>query len=226
MSQATHVASSNSSVLSSKIALAHPRLNLSARRFWQSPELRKLLPKFYLELYAVVRGGLSVMETARRRSEEIAANDQVAAMLAEYFAKHLAEERGHDEWLLEDVAHCGLSAQQVTERIPSGAVAALLGAQEYWVLHEHPVAFLAYVAVVEGNPPVQKHIDEIRDITGYPDAAFRSLREHADADISHAAELREFIDSLPLSARQHELLGLSVFETVAGLARIFDELCA
>ncbi|ABF40054.1 hypothetical protein Acid345_1051 [Candidatus Koribacter versatilis Ellin345] len=225
MSQATHVAASNSSILSTKIALAHPRLDFSARRFWKHPDLHILLPKFYLELYAVVRGGLSVMEIAQRRAEELSANDPVAAILADYYAKHLVEERGHDEWLLEDMEHCGIDRQHAIERIPSGAVAALIGAQQFWVLQEHPVAFLGYVSVVEGNPPVQTHINEIRDATGYPDASFRSLREHADVDTGHAAELRGLIDSLPLSPRHHRLLGLSAFETVGGLARIFDQLC-
>jgi len=225
MSQAAHLAQSNSSVLSTKIAMAHPRLDFSARRFWKHPDLRALLPKFYIELYDVVRGGLSVMESAQRRSEGLSQTDPVAAMLAEYYARHLVEERDHDEWLLEDMTHCGIDAQNARSHIPSGAVAALLGAQQYWVEHQHPVAFLGYVAVVEGNPPVQQHINEIRDVTGYPDAAFRSLREHADADTAHAAELRHFIDSLPLSPRHHELLGLSAFETIAGLARIFDQLC-
>ncbi len=225
MSQASEVTNSNSSVLLGKIALAHPRLDFSARRFWKHPGLRALLPKFYLELYSVVRGGLGVMEVAQRRSEELSTNDPVASKLAEYYAKHLIEERGHDEWLLEDIVHCGLDRQYVTARIPSGAVAALLGAQQYWVLNEHPIAFIGYVSVVEGNPPVQSHIDEIRDITGYPEAAFRSLREHADADTGHAAELRDFIDSLPLASRHHELLGSSAFETIVGLSRIFDQLC-
>jgi hypothetical protein len=148
----------------------------------------------------------------------------VASLLAEYLSHHLVEERDHDAWLLNDMEACGIDRKLALTRPVPGPIAALLGAQTYWALQEHPVAFLGYIAVVEGNPPMRQHLDQIRESTGFPDEAFRCLREHADADQGHAAELREFIDSLPLSARHHQLIALSTFETIEALSRIFDQL--
>jgi hypothetical protein len=222
---APSVAVSNSSRLWQKIALAQPRLDLSSHRFWTSVDLAALLPRFLLELHTIVRGGLAVMQIASKQAEELAGRDPVAGLLAVYFSHHLVEERDHDEWLLDDMEACGINRELALTRVVPGPIAALLGAQTYWVLQEHPVAFLGYIAVVEGNPPVREHLDMIRESTGFPDEAFRCLREHADADRGHAAELREFIDSLPLSVRHQQLIALSAFETVEGLARIFDQLC-
>lgn len=216
---------SNSSLLWQKIALAQPRLDFSSHRFWTDPHLAALLPRFLLELHTIVRGGLAVMQLTSQRAGELADCDPVARALAQYLANHLTEERDHDAWLLDDMEACGIDRQQALNRLVPGPVAALLGAQSYWVLQEHPVAFLGYIAVIEGNPPTRKHLDLIRDVTGFPDAAFRCLREHADADQGHAAELRNLIDALPLSPRHHQLIALSAFETIEALARIFDQLC-
>ena len=47
---------------------------------------------------------------------------------------------------------------------------------------------------------------------------------HAELDPGHADELAETIDSLPLSAEQSAVLGLSAMSTVHGLARVLDDL--
>jgi Iron-containing redox enzyme len=216
---------SNSCVLWQKIALAQPRLDFSSHRFWTDPHLAALLPRFLLELHSIVRGGLTVMQIALQRADELAGKDPVASALAQYLSKHISEERDHDTWLLDDMTACGVDRQLALSRVIPGPVAALLGAQTYWVLQEHPIAFLGYIAVIEGNPPTREHLALIRDQTGFPDEAFRCLREHADADQGHAADLRDLIDAWPLSPRHHQLLALSAFETIEALARIFDQLC-
>jgi hypothetical protein len=47
---------------------------------------------------------------------------------------------------------------------------------------------------------------------------------HAELDPGHADELAATIDSLPLSAEQSAVLGLSAMSTVHGLAHVLDEL--
>ena len=215
---------SHSLVLRHKLGLAQPRLDIAAQRFWSSPELARLFPAFLQELYAIVRGGLETMRFACDRAGEL--NDPVAIPLAHYLNRHIAEESDHEKWLLADMQHCGIAAADAQERLVTGPVAALLGAQMYWIRHEHPVAFLGYVAAIEGNPPTRAHLDEIRERTGLPDETFRCMREHADLDGGHAEELYSAIDGLPLTARQHQLLAFSGFETIHALTRIFDGLCA
>jgi hypothetical protein len=171
-------------------------------------------------------GGMAIMRLALQRSRELAHADAdaVAAAAAEYLARHIEEEKDHDAWLLSDMAVCGISADKLRSQLPGPEVAALLGAQAFWILQEHPVAVFGYLAVVEGDPPTHDHLNRIRIQTGYPEEAFRCLREHADADVVHQAELRAAIDGMPLEAKHHQLLALSAFETITGLTRLFDVL--
>jgi hypothetical protein len=218
---------SNSRLLAMKIAMAQPRLDAASAAFWTTADLRDRLPRFFQELYSVVHGGLAVMNGACRRAEELSlTGDPVAQPLARYLAHHIEEERDHDTWLLDDMEACGMHREAVQNRIARGPVASLLGAQMYWIEREHPVAFLGYMAAVEGNPPTLAHLDSVQQQTGFPAEAFRCMREHADADIAHADELRYLIDELPLTPRHHELIALSAFETIETLARIFDDLSA
>jgi hypothetical protein len=218
---------SNNRLLALKIAMAQPRLDAASVAFWTTADLRARLPRFFLDLYAIVHGGLAVMDRAFRRAEELSrAGDPVAQSLARYLAHHIEEERDHDSWLLDDMIACGIDGEFARSRIVPGVIASLLGAQMYWIEREHPVAFLGYMAAVEGNPPTLAHLDEIRERTGFPEAAFRTMREHADADIGHAEELRGMIDELQLMPRHHELIALSAFESIAALARIFELLAS
>ena len=224
---ASHSAVSPSRLLHWKLALAAPRLDAAAQSFWSAPDLPERLPQFFLELYSIVHGGLAVLRSALERSRKLASEgDVVARGLSDYFAHHFEEERDHDGWLLNDMAACGFEREAVIHRVAEGPVAALLGAQMFWIAEEHPAAFLGYMSAVEGNPPTRVHIEQIRRTTGYPAEAFRCMIEHADADIGHAEELRNVIDSLPLTPRHQELVALSGFETIESLARIFDNLSA
>lgn len=220
-----HTALSNSRVLWQKIALAQPRLDDAAQRFWSSPRLGEQIRPFFLTLYAVVHGGLQLMHAAQRRSGELALRgDGSARGLSDYLSRHIGEERDHESWLLADMEHCGIDSKLAQSRVAAGSVAALLGAQQYWIENEHPVAYLGYLAVIEGNPPSRHHIAEIQQRTGLKDEAFRTMREHADADAGHSAELRAVIDGLPVTDRQQQLIAFSAFETIHGLSRVFDEL--
>ena len=92
--------------------------------------------------------------------------------LAAYLEEHVDEERGHDDTLLGDLELLGFPREAVLERMPSPRVAALVGSQYYWILHHHPVAFLGYVALMEGYPPTPDLITALIERTGHPRAAF------------------------------------------------------
>jgi len=87
------------------------------------------------------------------------------------------------------------------------AVAALVGAQYYWVLHHHPVALLGYIGLLEGFPPSPGMIEDLRARTGYPADAFRTLVAHAELDPRHGDELFELVDTLPLTPEQSAVVG-------------------
>jgi len=216
--------SSSSAVLRRKIALALPRLVAAQRRLDQHPEPAAAWVAFLGVLSGTIRASVPLLETARDRARELSAADPVAAGLVDYLRRHAEEERGHDEWVLEDLESVGVAPAELLSRPPSGAVAALVGAQYYWVLHYHPICVLGYLMVLEGNPPNRRRLHDLQSRSGLPASAFRTMLEHADLDIGHAAELDDLLDRLPLSPRHNEALGLSAISTVTGLTRVLQEL--
>src|SRR5215472_1953080 len=213
----------SSSVLRRKIALALPPLAAAQRRLDQHPDPAAAWIAFLRVLYGSMRASVPLLETALDRARDLSPTDPVAAGLVDYLRTHAEEERGHDEWLLQDLQSVGVDSAELLSRPPSGAVAALVGAQYYWVLHYHPVCVLGYLMVLEGNPPNRRRLQNLQSRSGLPVSAFRTMLEHADLDIDHAAELDDLLDQLPLSPRHDEALGLSAISTVAGLTRVLQE---
>jgi hypothetical protein len=150
--------------------------------------------------------------------------DPLAAPLARYLEEHVDEELHHDETLLGDLEVLGIDGQGVIERMPSPAVAALVGGQYYWIYHYHPVAFLGYVALMEGYPPTPELIETLIERTGYPRKAFQTYVEHAELDPGHRDHLDRTIDSLPLDERHEAALGISAIATAGMAARSLEEI--
>ena len=194
--------------LRSALELALPAVWAAVERLVGDPRVRELYPAYLVQTHGIIRASVPLLEAARDRARTMA-GDPVAALVAEYCDGPAEEERDHDEWLLEDLALLGVDPGEVRARPPSPTVAALVGAQYYWIHHVHPVALLGYVLFLEGWPPTPDTVEELQRRTGYGDAAFRTLLAHADLDPHHGHELDAVLDALPVGPEQHRLLALS-----------------
>jgi heme oxygenase-like protein len=110
--------------------------------------------------------------------------------------------------------------------MPSPAVASLVGAQYYWVLHHHPVAFLGYVGVMEGYPPTEELVELLVERTGFPRGAFRTFSEHGELDPGHRDHLDRTLDALPLTERLEDVIDTSAVTTVDLATRALEEVLA
>ncbi len=218
------VTMSESERLRGLLSLLLPDLSRAGHRFVDHPQVRDLYPEYLVRMHWIVRASVPLMEAARTQGEALAPGDPTAAAVAAYFEKHIEEELRHDEWLLEDLDALGWDRAQVLERVPSPAVAGVVGAQYYWIFHYHPVALLGYTTLLEGYPPGPEDVELLMARTGIGAVAFRTMRGHAELDPGHAEELFEAIDSLSLTPGQSAMLGLSAMTTAHGLARVLDEL--
>jgi hypothetical protein len=215
-------APSPSGLLRRKIGLVIPAFVRAGDRLVAHPQVRELYPEYLFASHCVIRASVPLMETARAVAERTA--DPVAAMLAPYLAHHIPEEMHHDEWLLDDLELLGRERSAVLRRPPSPTVAALVGAQYYWIHHYHPVALLGYIGLLEGFPPSLRLIDDLQAGTGYERAAFRTMIAHAELDPGHGAELDALVDSLPLTREQSAVIGLSAMQTVELYTRAIEEI--
>jgi hypothetical protein len=206
-----------------KIRLAAPLVAPSAEAFWAHPKLRELFPQFLMAIHGSVSCTVPLMEAAMRKTKHHH-GDPICAHLADYFPKHIVEEADHEEWLLRDLEALGVNREDVRARPPNRAIAGMVGAQYYWILHTHPVALLGFFAVLEGHPPEVEHLLDIERRTALPAEAFRMLKYHAVADQGHAGELFALLDRLPLGLFHVELIGISALHTLAMLKIFFESL--
>ena len=165
---------------------------------------------------------MPLTEAALARSQVLAGADPLAEPLADYLAEHVEEELHHDETLLGDLELLGVDRSSVAARMPPPDVAALVGQQYYWILHFHPLAFLGYVAVMEGFPPTPELIELLVERTGFPRDAFTTYLEHAELDPGHRDHLDRRLDSLPLEAWHEAALGVSAISTATMAARSLE----
>ena len=215
---------SHSKQLRAKIRLAEPCLSAVADDFWRHPRLAKMFPDFLFLLHSIIRSSVPMMTAAAESARNRAGSDPVAARIAGYFSRHAREEAHHDEWLLADMVAIGMDRSEVLTRMPSSAVASVVGAQYYWLFHVHPVSLLGYLAVLEGNPPSAQELAKIRSRYDLPEEGFRTMVKHAQLDPHHRDELYEQIDELPLTDAHASLLGCSAFHTIDQLSQAFQEI--
>lgn len=203
-----------------------PELGGATQRFLAHPRISDLYSEYLFSSHCIARASIPLMQTARERALAMGEGDPVGAALASYLEGHIVEEMGHDEWFLEDLELLGWSRATVLARPASATVASMVGAQYYWVLHNHPVALLGFLTALESNPPSRSLIDELIARTGHSPKAFRTLIEHADLDPHHEAELYGLLDDLPLTREQSTVLGLSAIHTLHMTAVSIEELVA
>ncbi|WP_421693589.1 iron-containing redox enzyme family protein [Aestuariivirga sp.] len=168
-------------------------------------------------LHQITRASVPLMETAHAECLRRGA-DPVCAGLAGYLLKHIEEERHHDDWTLDDLESAGIARSDVLKVMPAANVAALVGAQYYWILHHHPVAILGYMIMLEFNAPAPETVREMQRRSGLPGTLFRSHLLHAELDPHHQAELFQLVDDLGLSGSQVRLVTESAIHTGSMLA--------
>jgi hypothetical protein len=227
MSSSTSISSPSSSGstvssrLEAKLAAVLPDLWLWTDRLVERVGSdRSLYGDYLFMLHSIVRATVPLLNAAEKSARSLIPEDETAERLADYFGVLAEEERGHDQWLLEDLAVIGVSEADVQRRIPSHLAAQLVGAQYYWIRHYHPAALLGFIHLMEAYPPFPHFIEQLRDRTGFPESAFRSLARHSELDLEHRELLKDILDALPFSTTVERLIGINALSTVERLVEL------
>ena len=183
-----------------------------------------MFPEFLFMMHSIIRSSVSLINAAADSAQRRADSDLVSRNIARYYATHAVEETHHDDWLLEDMAAIGAERSSVLARLPSPAIASLVGAQYYWALHVHPISLFGYLAVLEGNPPSLKQLSKIRTKNGLPPEGLRTMVKHARLDPHHRDEIYAQLDDLPLTENLSELVAISAFHTIEHIGEAIQEI--
>jgi hypothetical protein len=207
-----------------KQRLVSQRLDTASHRIWSHPAAARLYPSLVFRSFCLARATVPLAEAAVARLEGLRGEDPVAAGLIDILTRFAAEETGHDEWALQDLEALGVPRSEVLARIPPPSIAALAGAQYYWIAYHHPVSFLGYCFVTETAPRPIENVEDLIRRTGLPRDGFRSLLRHAFIDIKHGADMERALDTLPLSDDHFSMIGVSVMHTTHALALTLEEI--
>lgn len=113
-------------------------------------------------------------------------------------AEYIAEELGHEEWILNDIAAAGGDAEAVRAGTPD-LPAELMVAYAYDVINRgNPAGFFGMVFVLEGTSVALalNAADRIQHSLGLPDTAFSYLRSHGTLDQQHTKHLASLLDQM------------------------------
>jgi hypothetical protein len=205
--------------------LTFPAVRAAAHSLWTAPRLRERYPAYLGAMHWLIRASVPLMEAAVDSCAALPAGDPSAGPLAEYFHAHIAEEQGHDRWLLEDLSSLGV--RQPDALLGSAVrqdIAALAGVQYYLIRHFHPACLLGYMSVLEGCPPDAGLVGRLPGLTGWPAPAFRTLARHAALDPGHEREIVRLLDVLPLSAAVTEQVARNAAYTAVHAAELLRRL--
>ncbi|HEY7604392.1 MAG TPA: iron-containing redox enzyme family protein [Gaiellaceae bacterium] len=189
----------------------------------EHPRAPEIFPRYMAAGWHLARTMVPLMEAALERAEQLAPNDPVAAGLVAYLQRHIPEEMHGDEpggAALDDLEALGVDRVALQAEPPAPKMAALLGAQYFWIFHYHPVAILGFLHL-EAYHPHGPTLERFIERTGLPRDGFRQLLLHSKLDAVHARELDRVLDSLPLEPYHEQLIGLSALQTVALLTDVW-----
>ena len=217
----------NSAIIRAKISLFGRRLGHSAYTFWNSPDFPRLYREYIFQSHSIIRASVPLMEAAERgcNSPRHAA-DPVLRGFAQYLRRHIPEETGHHEWILDDGEAMGIERSAILARLPRESATQLVGVQYYWIEHYNPIALAGYIATMEGDPPSTEFIEDVSRRNKLPLNCLTSFLYHARIDLQHRRELDEALDTLPLTPDHLALIGLSSLRTIRMMTEIMDDIVA
>jgi pyrroloquinoline quinone (PQQ) biosynthesis protein C len=147
---------------------------------------------FLTQAYHHVRHTVPLLMAAGSRMPE------EKAWLRKALAEYIEEELGHEEWILNDIAACGVDKEMVRYSDPNMATELMIAYAYDTIQRKNPVGFFGMVQVLEGtsiNLACQA-ADFIQKKLGLPDKAFTYLRSHGILDLEHVDFFKSLMNRL------------------------------
>jgi pyrroloquinoline quinone (PQQ) biosynthesis protein C len=161
------------------------------REALRSGASRELYVDFLIQAYHHVKHTFPLLAFAAARTSDETYQDA----LIEY----MEEERGHEKWILHDIAAMGGDARAVQHGSPGIACQVMVGYTYYAIEWISPYAMLGSVHVLEGMSTLlaDKAADTIQRSLGHSgEEGFSYLRSHGALDIEHVAFFKTLVNGL------------------------------
>jgi len=107
--------------------------------------------------------------------------------LREAIAEYIAEEKGHQEWILDDIRACKADAEAARRAQPSLPTELMVSYVYDYINRHSPMGFFGMVNVLEGTSIAlaTQVAGTLQGSLGLPSNAFSYLTSHGSLDIEH-----------------------------------------
>jgi len=113
-------------------------------------------------------------------------------------AEYIAEELGHEEWILNDLEACGYDRERMRQSRPSIPTEVMVSYAYDMVGRVNPVGFFGMVHVLEGTSIsiAQSAADTLRESLSLPKKAFSYLYSHGALDLDHVKFFEDLMNRI------------------------------
>src|SRR4051812_16048900 len=159
---------------------------------------------FLHDLFHIVWHFCPIMAAAAARCD-----DRFRAVRMDLYER-IEEEKGHDAWVLEDLAAVGGDASAAQAQLPSAPAQAMIAFNYYAAERVHPCAVLGMLYTLEVVSSVYggRVADAVAQAIGRPVAqgGFRFLSSHATMDLDHMAKLNRLVKTIDAPQAQEAIV--------------------
>jgi pyrroloquinoline quinone (PQQ) biosynthesis protein C len=148
---------------------------------------------FLGEAYHHVRHTVPLLMACGSRLE-----GETASWLRPALAGYIAEESGHEDWILQDIAASGGDPHEARRRQPAPATEVMVAYAYDTIARRNPVGFLGMVHVLEGTSVAlaTRAAAAMRGALGLPASAFTYLTSHGSLDQQHVRTFAGLVERL------------------------------
>jgi pyrroloquinoline quinone (PQQ) biosynthesis protein C len=127
------------------------------------------------------------------------------AALRDAISAYIAEETGHDAWILDDLRACGDDPEAARRAQPAHATELMIAYVYDYIARVNPAGFLGMVHVLEGTSSAiaTRAAELIARALELPPAAFTYLSSHGALDQEHVRFFENTVNRLAAEDREH-----------------------
>jgi pyrroloquinoline quinone (PQQ) biosynthesis protein C len=141
-------------------------------------------------------------------------------------AEYIEEEIGHEEWILNDLAACGVDAETIRNGQPNAETELMVSYAYDTVMRRNPMGFFGMVFVLEGTSVslATMAAEIIQKRLGLPGKAFSYLRSHGSLDQEHMVFFEKLMNSVVDARDRSDIVHAArrFFRLYGGIFRSID----
>lgn len=123
-------------------------------------------------------------------------------------AEYIEEEIGHQEWILNDLAACGVDKEMIRKSQPSLQTELMLAYAYDTIQRKNPLSLFGMVQVLEGTSisVATPAAEKLQSSLNLPNKAFSYLLSHGTLDQDHIVFFENLVNRLDDTATQNDII--------------------